>query len=137
MEQEVQGNVSVEKLVGVYLKIRDAQEDNYKSYMAAKVKLEEEMSLVEAELLNILKDLDATSIRTNHGLARRSVKKRYTTNDWEKFHTFIVDNKAPELLEKRIHQTNMKQFLEENPDLHPAGLNVDSTYAITVYDRRK
>jgi len=22
--------------------------------------------------------------------------------------------------------------LEENPDLHPAGLNVDSTYAITV-----
>jgi hypothetical protein len=42
---------------------------------------------------------------------------------------------AMELLERRIHQSNMKQFLEENPDLHPMGLNVDSEYAITV--RRK
>jgi hypothetical protein len=43
-----------------------------------------------------------------------------------------VEHNAPELLERRIQQTNMKQFLEENPDLHPAGLNVDRTYAITV-----
>jgi len=39
---------------------------------------------------------------------------------------------VPELLERRIHQTNIKQFLEENPDLLPAGLNVDSAYSITV-----
>jgi hypothetical protein len=136
MEQEVQGNVSAEKLVAVYLKIRDAQEENYKKYMDAKSKLEEEMAVIEAELLTILKDIEATSLRTTHGLARRSVKKRYTTNDWERFHKFIVEHEAPDLLEKRIHQTNMKQFLEENPDLHPAGLNVDSTYAITVYRRK-
>jgi hypothetical protein len=36
------------------------------------------------------------------------------------------------LLEKRLHQTNMKQFLEENPDLKPAGLNIDSEYTIVV-----
>jgi hypothetical protein len=29
----------------------------------------------------------------------------------------------------------MKQFLEEHPDEYPAGLNVDSRYAVTV--RRK
>jgi len=44
----------------------------------------------------------------------------------------MLENQAPELLEKRIHQSNMKQFLEENPDLLPAGLNVDSEYTITV-----
>ena len=137
MELEVQGTVSAEKLVEVYIKIRDALEDNYKSYMAKKADLEEQLNVIQLELLDILKDLDATSIKTTHGSARRSIKERYTTNDWERFHKFIVEHNAPELLERRIQQTNMKQFLEENPDLHPAGLNVDRTYAITVYDRRK
>jgi hypothetical protein len=132
MEQEVQGTVSAEKLVEVYIRIRDALEDNYKSYMAKKADLEEQIDVIESELLELLKDLDATSIKTTHGSARRSIKERYTTNDWERFHKFIVDQNAPQLLERRIQQTNMKQFLEENPDLHPAGLNVDRTYAITV-----
>ena len=132
MELEVQGTVSAEKLVEVYIKIRDALEDNYKSYMAKKADLEEQIDVIESELLELLKDLDATSIKTTHGSARRSIKEKYTTNDWERFHKFIVDQNAPQLLERRIQQTNMKQFLEENPDLHPAGLNVDRTYAITV-----
>jgi len=38
-------------------------------------------------------------------------------------------------LEKRIAQTNMATFLEENPDLLPPGLNVDSKYTISI--RRK
>jgi len=38
-------------------------------------------------------------------------------------------------MEKRIHQGNMRLFLEENPDLLPPGLNVDSEYTVTV--RRK
>jgi hypothetical protein len=48
---------------------------------------------------------------------------------------FIVENEAVDLLEKRIHQGNMKQFLEENPEVLPPGLNADSEYSITV--RRK
>ena len=40
-----------------------------------------------------------------------------------------------ELLEKRIHQTNIKEFIDANPDVHPPGLNIDSEYEITI--RRK
>jgi hypothetical protein len=50
-------------------------------------------------------------------------------------HKFIREHEAMELLERRIHQTNMKQFLEEHPELRPAGLNIDREYAITI--RRK
>ena len=78
------------------------------------------------------KQTGADSIKTQFGTAMRSVKNKYWTNDWEKFYEFLFENAAPELLERRIHQTNMRQFLEENPELHPAGLNVDSTYAIIV-----
>jgi hypothetical protein len=47
-------------------------------------------------------------------------------------HKFIMENNMPELLEKRISQTTMKQLLDENPDMMPPGMNVDSKYAVTI-----
>ena len=57
---------------------------------------------------------------------------RFNTNDWEKFYDFMFEHNVPELLEKRIHQTNIKQFLEENPDMLPLGINVEAEHSITV-----
>jgi len=65
----------------------------------------------------------------------RSVKTRYWTSDWESMHKFILEHDVPEFFEKRLNQTCVRQFLEDNPDLVPKGLNVDSEYVITV--RRK
>ena len=124
--------VPIDKLIKIYIKMRDAKKDLEQQAF----QVEEQMDVVQTELLDILKGIGATSLKTIHGSARRSVKQRYTTNDWERFHKFILEHNAPELLERRIQQTNMKQFLEENPDLHPAGLNVDSTYAIIVTRRK-
>jgi hypothetical protein len=45
---------------------------------------------------------------------------------------FIKEQDAPFLLEQRIHNGNMRQFLEDNPDTLPMGLNADTKYAITV-----
>jgi hypothetical protein len=45
---------------------------------------------------------------------------------------FVKENDAYGLFEKRISQTNMKQFLEENPDKFPKGMLLDSAYKITV-----
>ena len=45
---------------------------------------------------------------------------------------FIEETGAFGLLEKRLHQTNMKDFLAENPDLYPKGLNVESEYTVVV-----
>jgi hypothetical protein len=47
-------------------------------------------------------------------------------------YTFIKENDVYGLLERRIHQTNLKQFLEENPDKLPMGLQADSKYTISV-----
>jgi hypothetical protein len=48
---------------------------------------------------------------------------------------FVVENNIPQLLEKRLHQGNVKQFMEENPEVVLPGLNVDSKYQISI--RRK
>jgi hypothetical protein len=45
---------------------------------------------------------------------------------------FIREHDVPDLLERRIAQSNFKQFLEANPDLMPEGVNLESKYSITV-----
>jgi hypothetical protein len=44
----------------------------------------------------------------------------------------VIDNHALELFEKRIAQSNMAQFLEENPGVVPPGLNSTSEFDISV-----
>lgn len=124
--------VNIDKLVAVYIKIRDAKDVVRKEAEAREIELQDQLDVIEQSILDLCKDTGATSIKTEHGTAIRTVKNRYTTNDWERFYAFMFEHQAPQLLERRIQQSNMKQFLDENPDLHPAGLNVDSTYAITV-----
>jgi hypothetical protein len=62
----------------------------------------------------------------------RTTKTRYWTSDWESMHRFIAKNKVPEFFEKRLNQTAVKNFLEENPEIVPPGLNTDVSYAVTV-----
>lgn len=127
--------VPVEKLVRVYLKMNAALTQIRQDYEAQEKALKDKMATVKSALLQHCKDNNVESVRTTEGLFYRTVKTNYWTSDWDSMRKFIVENKIPELLHERIHQTNMKQFLEENPDLLPPGLNVDSEYTITV--RRK
>jgi predicted metal-dependent phosphotriesterase family hydrolase len=123
---------SVDALVNVYIKIRDARDIARKEADKIEADFEEQLDIINQQILQICEETGADSIKTAHGTAIRTVKSRYWTNDWERFYDFIFEHQVPELLERRVHQTNIKQFLEENPDLLPAGLNVDSAYSITV-----
>jgi predicted metal-dependent phosphotriesterase family hydrolase len=123
---------SVDALVNVYIKIRDARDTARKEADRIEADFEEQLDIINQQILKICEETGADSIKTAHGTAIRTVKSRYWTNDWERFYDFIFEHKVPELLERRVHQTNIKQFLEENPELLPAGLNVDSAYSITV-----
>jgi hypothetical protein len=123
---------SVDELVTVYIKIRDARDAARKQADEVDADFDEQLDVINQQILEICKETGADSIKTKHGTAIRTIKSRYWTNDWERFYDFMFEHNVPELLERRIHQTNIKQFLEENPDLLPAGLNVDSAYSITV-----
>jgi hypothetical protein len=132
---EVQGDQSslpLDKLAAIYIKIRDAKDKLTADYKQQYADLEEQMSVLEAEMLETCKTMNADSIRTKAGTIIRSIKSRYWTNDWDSMYRFIKENDAYGLLEKRLHQTHMKEFLSENPDLLPMGLNVESEYTVVV-----
>jgi hypothetical protein len=128
-------DLSADKLVKAYIKIRDKRKQLADEYEAEDKQLEESLDMISERLLEICKTTGADGFKTEFGTVTRKVAKRFWTNDWHSFHKFLLDHEAPELLEKRIAQSNMATFLEENPDLLPPGLNVDSKYTISI--RRK
>jgi hypothetical protein len=120
------------KLVQVYVKIRDAKAAKTKEMEEALAALDAQLEVIEGELLELCKTTGQDGGKTQFGSFRRSVKTRYWTSDWDSMYRFIKEHDAPELLERRVSQTTFKEFLQENPDKMPQGMNVDSRYAITV-----
>ncbi len=120
------------KLAKTYLKMRDAR-DKVKAELEEKVKvIEDQMDIVSSSMMEICKETDSNSINTDYGTIIRSIKSRYWASDMAMFGAFVLEYEAPNLYESRIHQGNMKTFLDENPEVSVPTLNVDSKYAITV-----
>jgi len=128
-------NLNAEQLVTVYIKMREKRQQLQREFDEADGKIKEQQDAVTQALLELCKDMGAEGLRTPAGSVFRTVKTRYWSNDWASMKEFIKENDAFELMEQRVHQTNMKSFLEENPGKVPPGLNVDSKYSVTV--RRK
>ncbi len=125
-------DISVDKLVTAYIKMRDKRASILREYEAEDEEIKGQMEVVESKLLELCKAIGADSLKTKQGTVIRTVKTRYWTSDWNSMHKFVMDNNMPELLEKRISQTTMKQLLDENPDMMPPGMNVDSRYSVTI-----
>lgn len=123
---------SIDKMTRIYLKIRDRRRDLAAEFKEADKKLEEQLNAVKAALLDHCKEHNVDSVRTSEGLFYRTVKTRYWTSDWEAMHKFVLKHELPEFFEKRLNQGVVKEFLEENPEAVPPGLNVDSEYVVTV-----
>lgn len=124
--------INAEQLVTIYVKMRDARQKLQREFDEQDGKIKEQQDVVTQALLELCKKTGAEGLRTPAGSVFRTIKTRYWTSDWGSMRQFIKDNDAFELLEQRVHQTNMKNFLEGNPELMPPGMNIDSKYSVTV-----
>ena len=124
--------VPADKLAEIYIKIRDKRAEIKEKFEAEDASLKEQQDLLAEEMLEVCYENNADSIKTPAGTIIRKVDTRYWTTDWDSMYQFIQEHDAYPLLEKRIHQTNLKQFLDENPNLLPAGLQADRKYTVVV-----
>jgi hypothetical protein len=128
-------DISMEKLTRIYIKMRDRKAELSKELEEQIGNIDDQMKAIKTAILDQMKDLGVESLRTDSGTVYRTTKTLYTTSDWESMHKFVLEHGVPELLEKRLQQTNTKAFLEEHPDLLPPGLNATTEYSVTI--RRK
>ena len=125
-------DIPIHDLVSSYRALRAAIAEEEEAYEAKLTPIKAELDIVSAELLKFCNEQDVDSIKTPAGTVSRRVQTRYWTTDWEQMYQFIADHEVPFVLEKRIHNGNLKQFLDENPDVLPIGLQIDTKYVIQV-----
>jgi hypothetical protein len=119
-------------LVKAYLKMREARSALSAKYEEEDKKIKDQMEVVEGFLLETCKRAGGNVSIPGVGVVIRGVSTRYWTSDWEAMHKFIEENNALDLLERRIAQRAMSEFLKSNPDKMPKGMNVESKYTVTV-----
>ena len=120
------------KLTRTYIKIRDKRNEVKAAFDEEYERLSEQQDLIKQKLMDHCKEHGVESVKTGAGLFYRTTKTKYWTNDWEQMHQFILEHEAPELLERRVSQKAIAQYLEENPDKLPKGLNSVTEYTINV-----
>jgi hypothetical protein len=129
---EVEDPIPLDVLARVYRKIRSQIAELTQKYDNEVEQLKAQQDEIKNAIKEQMKSLGVTSVRTNAGTIVLQVKTRYSTQDWDSFKQFVLEHQVLDLLEKRIAQNNMAQFLEENPGVVPPGLNTFSEYDVSV-----
>ena len=124
--------ITPDRLTKAYIKIRAERSALSAQFKETDTKLIRQQDSIKRALLDHCDRHNTESVRTSEGLFFRSTKTRYYCEDWDLMYDFIREHNIPELFDRRLNQTNMKQFIEENPDVSPKGMNVDTEYVISV-----
>jgi hypothetical protein len=124
--------VALDRLAKIYLKMREAIQQAQQEYDAKIEELKAQQAVVASAMKDQMLALGTESVKTGNGTIILGKRHRFYTQDWDSFKQFVIDHDALELLERRIHQTNMQQFLDENPGEVPPGLNSETEYQVSV-----
>ena len=125
--------IDTEALVETYLKIRKEREILRSRFDEQDSELKEQMESISAALIDVCNTTNVNGLRTKHGTVTRQVKDRYFCTDWDHFRKFVETEGSIDLLERRIHQRNFKEFMtgREKEGL-PPGVNALREYDIVV-----
>jgi hypothetical protein len=124
--------VPLETLTKIYRKIKTRIDELTLEYDTQVETLKAQQDEIRFAIKDSMKAQGVTSVKTSFGTVSMFNKTRYNTQDWDSFKKFILENEVVDLLEKRIAQSNMAKYLEENPGVVPPGLNSVTEFEIRV-----
>lgn len=130
-------DVPLDKLIATFLKIKARRDELQAAFDEQDSALSAQQDRIKAALLDHCKETGSEGARTDAGTFRRSATSRYFTTDWAGFGEFVVAHNAPDLFEKRLHQGNVAQYMQEHPDVVLPGLQADTKYNIIITKPRR
>jgi hypothetical protein len=130
-------DITMDRLTRIYIKMRDKMSAMTSEYETAFEAVKAQQAEVASAMKDIIRNAGGTGMKTEYGTVALKTTTRYYAQDWEAMGNFIVEHAAPHLLEKRIAQKNMSEFLEQNPGMVPPGLNTMSEISVSVTKPRK
>ena len=122
---------TVEQVVETYLKLRRKKEavENETKDKVADIKAK--MTKLESWLMQRADEDGVTSFKTPAGTAFVTTTDFANVADWDAVLTFIKENDAFDMLEKRVSKTAVKAHMDETGDV-PPGITYGSKVGINV-----
>tara|TARA_R100000935_G_C2730942_1_gene121936 strand:+ start:83 stop:499 length:417 start_codon:yes stop_codon:yes gene_type:complete len=136
-KSENEEQIDLDKLIRVFIKIRDRRAVNQKEFDTEDDRLKKQQEEIKAALLKHCVAANVSGAKAESGSFARITSTNYWVSDWEAMHTLVRDKAMPELLQKRLSQENLKTYLEENPNATIKGLETNSKYTISVRKGKK
>lgn len=109
-------------LVGKYIELRDKKAQIKAEYDAKVSKVDDVLNQIEAALLNTFEQTGMDSVKTEFGTAYTSTRTTASVADPDAFMTYVIENKAWHMLEKRAAKAGVEQYKAEHEEL-PPGIN--------------
>lgn len=126
--------IPLKKLARMYIKMREKMSELTREYDTATEIIKAQQAIVASTMKDRVRAMGegVNSVKTEHGTIMLRTTTRYYATDWEAFGAFVVAQGDTSLLEKRVAQGNMSEFLKNNPTVTPPGLNSISEIEVSV-----
>lgn len=122
---------TVEQVVGTYMKLRRKKETLEAETKAGLDEIKVKMGKLEAWLMQKADDEGVTSFKTESGTAFVTTTDFANVADWDAVLTFIKDNEAFDMLEKRVSKTAVRGYMDANGSV-PPGITYGSKLGINI-----
>ena len=114
--------MKLSELVAKYIELRDKKSQIKAEYDGKVAKLDEVLDKIEATLLKTFDQTGMESVKTEFGTAYTSTRTTASVADPDAFMTYVINNEAWHLLEKRAAKSGVEQYKAEH-DEGPPGVN--------------
>jgi hypothetical protein len=123
--------VTVDDVVAAYLKLR-LRKEAIEAQVKDEVKtLKDKMEQLEAWIKEQADAQGVTSFKTKHGTAFLTTTDYANVADWDSVLTFIRENEAFDMLEKRISKVAVRGYIDANKAV-PPGVNYGTKLEVNI-----
>jgi hypothetical protein len=129
------GEVTYDKVVKTFVKIRDARAAAAAEFKAKDDELKAQMDRLEMFMLQQMQDIGIESFKTAAGTAYKVETMVPGSNDWDAFYKWVHETGNAEFFFKRIRKEAVQEYMDSHNGETPPGVTVFSKFGVTV--RRK
>ena len=118
-------DLSVDRLVKVFIKIRNARSENTREYEAKDAELKASLKLVEVELLRRAQEQGVDGFTVSGvGTTYINEEMHVSIGDDRAFYDFVRETGDLDFFERRVTVKHVKEYMDSNADSLPPGLHV-------------
>ena len=125
----------IQSALKAFNRIEDARDTIRAEYEKKDSKLKEARDQLEQYLIKQMQQMGMDAFQLpGEGLATIRTKRRFGVGDWSLFWDWVIEHKCPNMLQKRLLDTAMQDYLDANGELPPA-INTEARLTLSVTKR--